>query len=133
MYSSECIGLVLLTCRFIQTVQRLIVNDVNITQSQLARAHTHTQGKVFGAGYPSLPAMSVQEFFDQQYKEQLEKQRQEMAAAPQKSRVSDDEGEGKDEETEESMKRAREFDEFKDCKCLCPCTIAGLSPSLAGL
>ena len=86
---------------------------------------------MFGAGYPSLPAMSVQEFFDQQYKEQMEKQRLEMAAAPQKSRVSDDEGE--DEETEESVRRAREFDEFKDCEFVCTvpaCTIAGLSPFL---
>ena len=96
--------------RYIQTVQRVI------TSHSYTHTHVHTQGKVFGAGYPSLPAMSVQEFFDQQYKEQLEKQRQEMAAAPQKSRVSDDEGEGEDEETEESVKRAREFDEFKDCE-----------------
>ena len=30
------------------------------------------QSKVFGAGYPSLPVMSVEEFYDQKYKEELE-------------------------------------------------------------
>lgn len=32
----------------------------------------HTQSKVFGAGYPSLPTMMVEEFFEQKYREQME-------------------------------------------------------------
>ncbi len=30
------------------------------------------QSKVYGAGYPSLPLMSVEEFYDQKYKEEVE-------------------------------------------------------------
>lgn len=34
--------------------------------------HSHTQSKVFGAGYPSLPTMMVEEFFELKYREQME-------------------------------------------------------------
>ena len=30
------------------------------------------QSKVYGAGYPSLPLMSVEEFYEQKYKEEVE-------------------------------------------------------------
>jgi hypothetical protein len=33
------------------------------------------QGKVFGAGYPSAPTVTLEEFFDQQYKKMMEEQR----------------------------------------------------------
>ncbi len=73
------------------------------------------QGKVFGAGYPSLPSMSVEEFFDEKYGG--------MQPPVPKSRVEEEEEEEEEdevekEETEESLKQARDFDEFKDCKLL---------------
>ncbi|XP_064397131.1 immunoglobulin-binding protein 1-like [Halichondria panicea] len=66
------------------------------------------QGKVFGGGYPSLPSMSVEEWFDEQYGGT-------RPPVP-KSRVEGEEEEEEEEkeETEESLKQARDFDEHKD-------------------
>lgn len=66
---------------------------------------------MFGAGYPSLPAVSLDQFYEQQYREQVEKQREEVPQ--QKSRVPD-QGDDEEEETEESLRKEREFDDFKD-------------------
>ncbi len=73
---------------------------------------------MFGGGYPSLPSMSVEEWFDEQYGGT-------QPPVP-KSRVEGEEEEEEEEkeETEESLKQARDFDEHKDCKLLMTtCTI----------
>ena len=36
---------------------------------------TYIQNHVFGAGYPSLPTVSLEEFYQQKYKEQVEQQK----------------------------------------------------------
>ena len=36
------------------------------------------QNQVFGAGYPSLPTISLEEFYQQRYKEHVEQQQQQQ-------------------------------------------------------
>lgn len=70
------------------------------------------QKEVFGAGYPSLPKMTVEEFYEQRYREQMAAAAKE---APQVAEASEDrKSEEEDEEEEEKLKRIREWDDFKD-------------------
>lgn len=96
------------------------------------------QNKVFGAGYPSVPTMTLEEFYQKEYEEQVEQHKRytriyqatfvtlwsltyrEQAKAP-KTRVPDDEEETEkmeedENESEEALQKARDFDEFKDGK-----------------
>uniref|UniRef100_A0A1B6FST5 Immunoglobulin-binding protein 1 n=1 Tax=Cuerna arida TaxID=1464854 RepID=A0A1B6FST5_9HEMI len=84
------------------------------------------QKKVFGAGYPSLPSMTVKEFYDQRVKDgifpdaatvqarclqDLASQQNAEAIADQEAAESEKRVEEDDEET---LRRAREMDEYKD-------------------
>ena len=71
------------------------------------------QGEVFGAGYPSLPTMTVEEFYQQRYGGGGgEGSGQEESGGPGKE--GEEEKEEEDEDSEEALKKAREWDEFKD-------------------
>lgn len=71
------------------------------------------QGQVFGAGYPSLPTMTVEEFYQQQYGASKE-------GGGGGGEGGDPEGgeEGEEDESEVALKKAREWDDFKDGKCI---------------
>lgn len=66
------------------------------------------QKQVFGAGYPSLPTMTLDEFYDQEMKRIVEEQER------QKNQPKPVEPEDPDEETEESLAKARAWDDWKD-------------------
>jgi immunoglobulin-binding protein 1 len=77
------------------------------------------QGKVFGAGYPSAPTVTLEEFFDQQYKKMMEEQRSSQTqTASAKSKPSEDDIEKdlniEDSDSEEALRKDREWDKFKD-------------------
>ncbi len=77
---------------------------------------------MFGAGYPSLPTVSLEEFYERTFREQVEqreREEEEARARPPKSKIEEeDEGEGEEGgeegESEESLRKAREWDDFKD-------------------
>lgn len=95
-------------------------------------AKNEMQKKVFGAGYPSLPSMTVEEFADYElskampsqefaiYKRQIEAMKQKQLGSRLKmdrgdsSLVQQEDQAENDEETEESLAKARRWDEFKD-------------------
>jgi len=66
------------------------------------------QKRVFGAGYPSLPTMTLDEFYDE------EMVRMAAEAERQLNQPKPVEPEDPDEETEESLGKARAWDEWKD-------------------
>ncbi|XP_063680026.1 immunoglobulin-binding protein 1-like [Bolinopsis microptera] len=66
------------------------------------------QKRVFGAGYPSLPTMTLDEFYDE------EMVRMAAEAERQLNEPKPVEPEDPDEETEESLGKARAWDEWKD-------------------
>ncbi|XP_050569360.1 immunoglobulin-binding protein 1 isoform X1 [Cygnus atratus] len=76
------------------------------------------QSKVFGAGYPSLPTMTVNDWYDQRRREEAMRGQ----SAPQKpsADISDEElqkqqQEKKEEEDdEEALQKARDWDDWKD-------------------
>ncbi|KAI6078304.1 Immunoglobulin-binding protein 1 isoform X2 [Aix galericulata] len=75
------------------------------------------QSKVFGAGYPSLPTMTVNDWYDQRRREEA----MHGQSAPQKPSDTADEElqkqqqEKKEEEDdEEALKKARDWDDWKD-------------------
>ncbi len=80
------------------------------------------QSEVFGAGYPSLPTITLEEVYERTYREQVEQQRredEEARAKPRKTKVEEEEEkdvveEEEEEESEESLKKAREWDDYKD-------------------
>ena len=53
----------------------LVVSPPGLGVQPLVITRTMLQGKVFGAGYPSLPTVSLEQFFEQQYKEMMEQHR----------------------------------------------------------
>lgn len=71
---------------------------------------------VFGAGYPSQPTMSVEEYGDQVLAHYRQEEAQRIAEGrPTRSTTGDEKKESDDEEeTEESLKKARDWDEYKD-------------------
>jgi len=71
---------------------------------------------VFGHGYPSQPTMSVEEYGDQVVAKYRKEEAERIAQGrPTRSRTGDEKEESEDEEeTEASLKKAREWDEFKD-------------------
>lgn len=88
------------------------------------------QKKVFGKGYPSVPTMTVEEFADLEiaksmpsqefaiYKREVENMKMRQSRARERKFDHGNKEEidemNKDEETEESLMKARRFDEFKD-------------------
>ena len=73
----------------------------------------HHKGEVFGAGYPSVPTMTVEEFYQQRYGGGGGGAKRD----DDRSGVKEEEEEKEDEEeddSEEAVKKAREWDEFKD-------------------
>ncbi|XP_065919592.1 immunoglobulin-binding protein 1-like [Dysidea avara] len=71
------------------------------------------KSKVFGAGYPSLPTVSLEEFHEQEaarIQQELERQK----AAAQSSGCHGDDDHQSSDEDDEKLQRARAFDEFKD-------------------
>uniref|UniRef100_A0A1B6L7W4 Immunoglobulin-binding protein 1 n=1 Tax=Graphocephala atropunctata TaxID=36148 RepID=A0A1B6L7W4_9HEMI len=84
------------------------------------------QKKVFGAGYPSLPSMTVQEFYDQRIKDGIfpdaatvkERSLQDLASQQNAEAIADQEAAESErrveDDDEESLRRAREMDEYKD-------------------
>jgi len=66
------------------------------------------QKQVFGAGYPSLPTMTLDEFYEEEMKRIVEQQER------QKNQPKPVEPEDPDEETEESLAKARAWDDWKD-------------------
>jgi immunoglobulin-binding protein 1 len=78
----------------------------------LILGRNEAQKKVFGAGYPSLPTMTVEEFHEKRYKEQLRKDFEEISHVAEYSHKQD---ESEDEnEDEGKVKEARKWDDFKD-------------------
>ncbi|MCL4145625.1 UNVERIFIED_CONTAM: hypothetical protein GTU68_039531 [Idotea baltica] len=75
------------------------------------------QKKVFGAGYPSLPVMSVDEFYEQRVKEgwfppRSQSHSKDSKAAAKEAKEGDKEEEEHDED--ENVERLRERDEWRD-------------------
>ncbi|XP_062510324.1 immunoglobulin-binding protein 1b-like [Corticium candelabrum] len=68
------------------------------------------QKKVFGAGYPSLPTMTLDEFYEQRYKDHMQKVTQTTETA----KRSQEEDKDRDEDNDEKLKGMREWDDFKD-------------------
>jgi len=66
------------------------------------------QKQVFGMGYPSLPTMTLDDFYEQEMKRMVEEQER------QKNQPTPVEPEDPDEETEESLAKARAWDDWKD-------------------
>eukprot|EP00116_Pleurobrachia_bachei_P006822 sb/3467084/ len=64
------------------------------------------QKRVFGAGYPSLPTMTLDEYYDKELKRIVEEQNNAEKPGP--------EPEDPDEETEEGLAKARAWDEYRD-------------------
>eukprot|EP00118_Oscarella_pearsei_P027015 m.310660 g.310660 ORF g.310660 m.310660 type:complete len:340 (+) comp53561_c0_seq1:110-1129(+) len=74
----------------------------------LILSRKEAEEKVFGAGYPSLPTITVEEFYESEYRDQLTKM---------KSGESDTVGkeeESEDTDEDEKLRKAREWDDFKD-------------------
>ena len=70
---------------------------------------------MFGAGYPSLPTMSVEEFFQQKYGDCAETGGAGGGGGGEGSEGGDEGREEKEEEDSEvALKKAREWDDFKD-------------------
>ncbi|KAL5508982.1 hypothetical protein EMCRGX_G004254 [Ephydatia muelleri] len=74
------------------------------------------QAHVLGAGYPSLPTVSLEQFYRDRYKEQADAH---MNSAPGDQRSHEEVREKMREdaaevETEESLRQARAFDDYKD-------------------
>ena len=78
----------------------------------LILGRNEAQKKVFGAGYPSLPTMTVQEFHEKRYKEQVTMSFKETSHVSGDSK-EEEESEGENED-EEKLKEARKWDDFKD-------------------
>ncbi|XP_046672286.1 immunoglobulin-binding protein 1 [Homalodisca vitripennis] len=84
------------------------------------------QKKVFGAGYPSLPSMTVKEFYDQRVKDGIfpdaatvqARCLQDLASQQNAEAIADEEAAESErrveEDDEETLMRAREMDEYKD-------------------
>jgi len=84
------------------------------------------QKKVFGKGYPSVPSMTVEEFADLElskvmpspefaiYKRQVEAMKARQGRAREIKFENQEKEEDPDEETEESLAKARRWDEYKD-------------------
>ncbi|XP_049799447.1 immunoglobulin-binding protein 1 [Schistocerca nitens] len=84
------------------------------------------QKKVFGAGYPSLPVMTVEEFYEKRVKDgdfpdptqAKALSLQDMAARENANELAEQEEMKKElateKDEEEALRRAREWDEFKD-------------------
>ena len=70
------------------------------------------QGEVYGAGYPSVPTMTVEEFYQQKYGGQGGEG--EGLGARREEGDGEEEEEEEESESEEALKKAREWDEFKD-------------------
>lgn len=79
----------------------------------LKRVYLAFQGGVFGAGYPSLPSMTVEQFYQQQYGATMAGRVAEQPATGKAAEEEEEPDEDK-EESEEALKEAREWDEFKD-------------------
>ncbi|XP_011407291.1 PREDICTED: immunoglobulin-binding protein 1-like [Amphimedon queenslandica] len=86
------------------------------SQKPLVITREMLKGNVFGAGYPSLPSMTVEEFYDKTYKEQIERQQQENTnkTAAHASHEEVEEKELTEEEEQEKLRKEREFDDYKD-------------------
>ena len=69
---------------------------------------SEAQKRVFGAGYPSLPSMTLEEFYVEEYARVVEAQKQ-ADAAPKPIEPLDP-----DEETEESLAKDRNWSDWKD-------------------
>ncbi|XP_013773384.1 immunoglobulin-binding protein 1-like [Limulus polyphemus] len=82
------------------------------------------QKKVFGAGYPGIPAMTVDEFYEQKYGDNSQNQHKFQVSSLQDKNSELDTLNAEKEETEkeqkeetedhETLKKAREWDEWKD-------------------
>ncbi|XP_071942721.1 immunoglobulin-binding protein 1-like [Antedon mediterranea] len=76
------------------------------------------QAKVFGAGYPSIPTVTLEEFFQKEVRERkIPQEALNPSAVVVEHGQQDDEPEEKpevDENDPEELKRARELDEWKD-------------------
>ncbi|XP_065837986.1 immunoglobulin-binding protein 1-like [Oscarella lobularis] len=66
------------------------------------------RAKVFGAGYPSLPTMTVEEFYEKEYGGKVAQGGQ----GPEKEKEEEEKEESDDDEAK--VQSAREWDEFKD-------------------
>nr|CAB3255442.1 immunoglobulin-binding protein 1 [Phallusia mammillata] len=70
------------------------------------------QASVFGAGYPSVPTVTLEEYFEQ---EAAAGRLPDQASAPASDKMKNqEEGDVSDEETEEKLKKQRELDDWKD-------------------
>ncbi|XP_062938779.1 immunoglobulin-binding protein 1-like [Cynocephalus volans] len=73
------------------------------------------QAKVFGAGYPSVASMTVSEWYDQRQKHGTLPDPGIAKAAPEFKRAAQEDQEQKEEEDDEqTLHRAREWDDWKD-------------------
>jgi len=89
-------------------------------------AKDRLQKQVFGAGYPSVPTMTVEEFADIEiakmmpsqefaiYKREVENMKKRQSRAKNFNEQKELEDLNQDEETEEKLMKARRMDEFKD-------------------
>ncbi|XP_067138187.1 immunoglobulin-binding protein 1 isoform X1 [Centruroides vittatus] len=101
-----------------EEVSKKPLKPVIITRNEL-------QKKVFGLGYPSIPIMTVDEFYDQKYGEggqnmpSSKNSLQQMAENPElaqteKEKEEEEEERKLDHDDSNALKKAREWDDWKD-------------------
>ncbi|XP_076309848.1 immunoglobulin binding protein Tap42 [Tachypleus tridentatus] len=97
--------------------KKKVLKPIIITRNEM-------QKKVFGAGYPGIPAMTVDEFYEQKYRDNSQNQHKFPVSSLQhrsseldalNAEKEEIEKEQKEEtEDHETLKKAREWDEWKD-------------------
>ncbi|OXB62665.1 hypothetical protein ASZ78_006484 [Callipepla squamata] len=72
------------------------------------------QAKVFGAGYPGLPTMTVNDWYDQRRREEAARGQSAPQKPPADTNDEEQQEKIKEEDDEEALQKARDWDDWKD-------------------